>query len=71
MTARRSMLVRWTEQTEAAQICAMAMLEHEPQNIAACPVIVVRHPVSLRRRVALLLHRLTGEGLQIARDVGR
>ncbi|HEY3908717.1 MAG TPA: hypothetical protein VGM07_02385 [Stellaceae bacterium] len=71
MTARRSTPVRWAEEAEAARMRATAMFEREPQNIAACPVTIVLHPVSLRRRFAVMLSRLAGEGLEIVRDGGR
>ena len=52
MIAWRSTPVRWAEEAEAAQMRAMAMLQREPQNIAACPVTVALHPMSLRHRFA-------------------
>ena len=54
MTTRRPTLLRWTEEAEAEQMCALAMLEREPQNVAACPVAVAPHVVSTAPRSALL-----------------
>ncbi len=74
MTPRRPTLRRWTEEAEAEQICALAMLEREPQNVAACPVAVAPHVLSTRHAAALPA-RLRGwfrsVNLQIARDEHR
>ena len=75
MITRRPVLRRWTEQAEAEQMCALAMFEREPQNLAAaCPVAVAPRFVSMRRAPALL-SRLRGwfggTNLQIVRDEHR
>ncbi len=62
MSARKSIPVRWVEEAEAARVCAMAMLQREPQNIAACPVTIVLHPVSLRHRFALAAEPVGWQG---------
>ena len=71
MTARSSALLRWTEEAEAAQMCATAMFEREPHNVAACPLAVGQHRFPTRQGRALvpwLLSWLPVERLQIARD---
>ncbi|HTV45440.1 MAG TPA: hypothetical protein VMF05_08995 [Stellaceae bacterium] len=74
MSVHHSTLLRWTEQAEAEQICAIAMVEHEPQDVAACLVAPAAQPLPARPRQRLgwrRLGRLFGEGMQIIRDGGR
>lgn len=74
MTIRRPTLQRWTEEAEAEQMCALAMFEREPENVAACPVIVTPHAVS-QRYASTLLSRMRGwfggGNLQFAGDERR
>jgi len=68
---RRPILLRWTEEAEAERVCALAILEGEPQDAAARPAAIAAKPCSTRRRPTLLpslLNWFGGAGAQIARD---
>jgi hypothetical protein len=43
MTTRRPTLLRWTEESEAAQVRALATFECEPESAAARPIASTRH----------------------------
>jgi hypothetical protein len=71
MTTRRSTLLRWTEETEAAQVRALATFECEPQSAAARPVASAPQPSSARHRLTVLPWLLSwfgGPDPQIGRD---
>jgi hypothetical protein len=53
MTARRPRLLRWTEEAEGEQVCALAGLEREPPSASPDPVTFVPPP-PLRHRSAVL-----------------
>jgi hypothetical protein len=74
MTTRRPTLLRWTEESEAAQVYALAALERESQSAAARPVAVVPQPPSTRHRPSVLPWLLSWFGTpdpQIERDDDR
>ncbi|MGH7044758.1 MAG: hypothetical protein ACREE2_00025 [Stellaceae bacterium] len=74
MSTRHSTLLRWTEEADAEEICAIAMFEHEPQDATACPVARTGQlrPGRLGQVSRWLrLSRLVGEGVQMIRDGGR
>jgi hypothetical protein len=70
MTVRRSIPLRWAEDAEAEQMCAMARFEREPQEIAACRAAVARPAPAWSgpALLARLLSRFGGRAGQIARD---
>jgi hypothetical protein len=71
MTTRRPTLLRWTEETEAAQVRALATFECEPQSAAARPVASGPQPLLARHRLAVLpwlLSWFAGPDQQIRRD---
>jgi hypothetical protein len=74
MTTRRSTLLRWTEESEAAQVRVLATFESEPQSAAARPVGSDPQPLSTRHRLAVLPWLLSwfgGPDPQIRRDGDR
>jgi hypothetical protein len=74
MTTRRPTLLRWTEETEAAQVRALATFECEPQSTAVRPVASGPQPSSARHRLAVLPWLLSwfgGPDQQIRRDEDR
>jgi hypothetical protein len=54
MTTRKPRLLRWTEETEAAQVRALATFEREPESAAVRPVATVPQPLSARQRLTVL-----------------
>lgn len=73
MIVRRPIPLRWTEEAEAEQVCALAALEREPHSGAARVVGVAIRSSLPGRRPALLsrLLSLFGEPQpQINRDGG-
>jgi hypothetical protein len=71
MITRRSTLLRWTEESEAAQVRTLANFECEPQSAAARPVASAPQPPSTRHRPAVLPWLLSwfgGSDPQINRD---
>jgi hypothetical protein len=71
VTARIPTLLRWSEEAEAAQVCALAAFECESESAAVRPVAFDPHPWSQRNRHAVLprlLSWLGGWDPQIKRD---
>jgi hypothetical protein len=71
MTTRKPTLLRWTEESEAAQVRALATFECEPESAAARPTASVPQPSSTRHRSAVLPWLLSwfgGPDPQIGRD---
>ena len=71
MTTRRPTLLRWTEESEAAQVRALATFECEPESAAARPIASAPQPLSTRHRPAVLPWLLSwfgGPDPQIGRD---
>jgi hypothetical protein len=71
MTTRRPRLLRWTEETEAAQVRALATFECEPASAAVRPVETVLQPLSARHHLTVLPWLLSwfgGPNPQIGRD---
>ena len=71
MTTRRPTLLRWTEETEAAQVRALATFEYEPQSAGARPVASGPQPWSARHPLTVLPWLLSwfgGPDQQIRRD---
>jgi hypothetical protein len=71
VTTRIPTLMRWTEEAEAAQMCAFAAFECEPESAAVRAVAFDRHPLSPRNRQAVLPRLLSwfgGSEAQIKRD---
>lgn len=71
MTTRRPTLLRWTEESEAAQVRALATFECEPESAAARPVASAPQPPLTRHRPAVLPWLLSwfgGPDPQIERD---
>ena len=54
MTTRRPTLLRWTEESEAAQVRALATFECELESATARPVVSGPQPSSSRHRQAVL-----------------
>jgi hypothetical protein len=54
MTTRRPTLLRWTEESEAAQVRALATFECEPESAAARPVASAPQALSTWHRPAVL-----------------
>ncbi len=71
MTTRRPTLLRWTEESEAAQVRALATFECESESAAARPVASAPQSLSARHRLAVLPWLLSwfgGPDQQIRRD---
>jgi len=71
MTTRRPTLLRWTEESEAAQVRALATFECEPESAAARPVTPDPQPLSAGHRLTMLPWLLSwfgGPDPQIGRD---
>lgn len=71
MTARIPTLLRWSEEAEAAQVCALAAFERESESAAAPPIVFAAHSCPQRNRHAVLprlLSWLGGWDPQIKRD---
>ena len=71
MTTRKPRLLRWTEETEAAQVRALATFECEPESAAVRPIASAPQPLSTRHRPAVLPWLLSwfgGPDPQIGRD---
>ena len=74
MTTRRPTLLRWTEESEAAQVRALATFEREPESAAVRPVASGPQTLSTRHRLAVLPWLLSwfgGPDSQIRRDDDR
>lgn len=74
MRLRGSTLVRWTEQAEAEQMCAMAMVERAPQEVAACPLTGTPRAAAVHHSpgpLSRLRCWLAGERPLMTRDAGR
>jgi hypothetical protein len=69
MIAKMPMPLRWCENAEAEQVCALAVLEREPHTGAARPAKVPAESCRPSRTLPLwLLDRLRGLSPQIRRD---
>ena len=71
MAARNPRLLRWTEETEAQHVRALAALECEPLSAAARPKAIAAPRFSAPSHPALLPRLLSwfgGSGWQIERD---
>jgi hypothetical protein len=74
MTQSMPMPLRWTEEAEAEEICALAVLEREPRSAAVRPVersAAISFFAMSRALLPRLLGRLTASSSQIKRDEGR
>jgi hypothetical protein len=74
MTARNPRLLRWTEETEAQHVRALAALECEPLSAAAQPKVTAEgssRALGPKGLLPRLLGWLGGSGAQIERDGDR
>lgn len=71
MSTRKPALLRWTEEAEAEQVCALAGLMREPQSASPDPLEFAALPRSTHHRLAVLPRLLSLFGCssqQIKRD---
>ena len=71
VTTRIPILMRWTEEAEAAQVCALAAFEREPESAAVRAAAADRHALPPHNRQAVLPRLLSwfgGSDAQIKRD---